>query len=713
MKKIITIVALLISFLGYCTDINGSITSNSVARTFSLFAPGSEVATNLPVVIALHGDGGTGAGFKAYSGLDAVATANNFMVVYPNSLNTLGNGIWNKPINGDLNDGPNDVLFIADLIEHLCQTYAINRNKIYVTGHSGGAFMAYNLALSLPDKIAAIAPVAGNMYGDNTFINNKLQSSNFIKIPIYHIHGDADNVVSYPDSNHVPNAWSEYPLTAFSYPTCASTTYSAANVVDIVAGVKKIPFCTNSAASKEISLIRIVGGSHGWPNVMGFNAAQKIWEFFAPNQLNIAGTCSSSSTEQPSLLKVDGKVLKDDCGQTIILKGFNHGSIYDVSDFGVGEAAQIAQTGANAMRIVVDREYCTFPPPNYSCVEVATTAVQLTTMIQASLNNNMIPIVELHDFTGSANPASDLATAANWWSQPNILEVLKANQNYLILNIANEPSNSNYPPLGTEQTAYYNANLNAITILRNAGLSCPIMIDGMHWGKDHLFFVNHGAALMAADPLHKLIFSVHTYWPAGGNAVQVSDAQMTNYMAQLATVNAPIVLGEIAHDETQGSNIVPINYELLLTLSATHNFGYLIWWWGRIESGSTSPLYITTNGMFSGLTPHGNVFVNTHANAIATTATRPYKLVNGECNTLQINNFESKSKAIIYPNPFDDSFVVSSKSPIFKIELYDILGHKILESRQETVSTQSLSTGIYFAKIYTDRGTETIKIIKK
>src|SRR5690606_21254001 len=118
-----------------------------------------------------------------------------------------------------------------------------------------------------------------------------------------------------------------------------------------------------------------------------------------------------------SLWTVDGKSLKDDCGENIVLKGLNHGNIYDVPDFGVGETAKIALTGANALRIVVDREYCTYPPPNYTCVEVPTTAAQLTTMIEASLANKMIPIVELHDFTGSQNPAVDLVTAANWWVQ--------------------------------------------------------------------------------------------------------------------------------------------------------------------------------------------------------------------------------------------------------------------------------------------------------
>lgn len=40
----------------------------------------------------------------------------------------------------------------------------------------------------------------------------------------------------------------------------------------------------------------------------------------------------------------------------------------------------------------------------------------------------------------------------------------------------------------------------------------------------------------------------------------------------------------------------PINYQLLLNLAQTHDIGYLIWWWGLLEGG-TSPLYITSNGL--------------------------------------------------------------------------------------------------------------------
>lgn len=644
-------------------DINHNISSNSVNRTFILHAPGTAVAEDLPVVFVLHGDGGTGAAIKSYSGFDAVSNANNFIAIYPDALNTLGNGIWNKPVNGNLNDGPNDVLFVSDMIDFLCTNYHINRNKVYVTGHSGGAYMSYHLAINLADKIAAIAPVAGNMYGDNTYINARLAPPLFVNIPICHIHGDADNVVTYIDADHLPVAWEEYPLSSFAWPDCGANTYNSANITQVVPGVNKIPFCTDGSGDKEISLIQIVGGGHGWPTVAGWNAAEYIWNFFNKYELNISENCQSI-TGQPSLLHIDGKYLKDDCGQKIVLKGVNLGSIYDAGDKGIGETAQIALTGANSVRIVLSKEYCTFPPPTYTCVTNTTTAAYVEPMIEACLNSNMIPVVELHDYTSSSNPAADLVAAANWWTAPDMLEMLLEHQNYLIINLANEPSNSNYPPSISEQNTYYNANVAAITILRNAGYTCPIMIDGMHHGKDHLFFLNRGANLLAADPLHNLIFSVHTYWPAGGIYVQVSDAQMTSNINAMAATNLPFVIGEMAHSEIQGVTQVPINYNLLMNLLEEKDFGYMVWWWG-LTGSSNNVLTMTTNGMYNSWKPEGQIMAITHDNSIQNSSVRSYKMVNGDCNIfMPVNNLKFEGKNIDGINELSWSVDVSDINSI-------------------------------------------------
>lgn len=654
MKKFCMMVwALWTGVSAFAIDVNGTINSNGISRSFALHAPGTAVAEDLPVIFVLHGDGGTGAGIKGYSGFDAVADAEGFIAVYPNSTNSLGTGIWNKSVDGNYQGEPDDVLFISDLIDYLCTTYAINRKKVYVTGHSGGAFMAYHLAVRLNTKIAAIAPVAGNIYGDDngTYLTGYFASPQFVKIPICHIHGDADNTVDYPDPNHQPDAWSEWPLTAFSYPTCGNNTYTQANVTDVVGGVKKIPFCMAGGTSKEISLIRIVGGGHGWPSVTGFNAAQYIWDFCDAYELAGAGDCgSSSSTAQPSLLTVEGKYLRDDCGENVVLRGVNHGNVYAVN-WGVGETAEIEQTGANVIRIALER---TFQDWSNGGAVTNTTPAHIEPILQACLQKKMIPVVTLHDFTGSG-AGTALPAAVTWWTRPDILELLLSYQNYLVLNVANEPDNSNYPPSATEQTAYYNVNKTAITALRAAGFTCPIMIDGMHWGKDHTFFLNHGAQLLADDPLHKLQFSVHAYWPTTGPNLSISDAQMTTMLQAMGTSGLPFVFGELAKSEVTGSGEYAVNYPLLLQLCRQHDFGFMVWWWGFANNpGVVNPLEMTPDGLFSGLEGAGKAMALTDPNSIRNTAVRPYKLLNGVCRPMGLDAGEAAAASEMYPNPATD-----------------------------------------------------------
>ncbi len=267
-------------------DITGSILSNNITRTFTIHVPGTSVAAGLPAMIVMHGDGGTGAGIKGYTGFDAVADASNFMAVYPDAIG----GSWKRAL-GETED----VQFISDLIDYLCNTYLINKQKVYASGHSAGGFMTYNLATNLATKIAAFAPVAASMYGIAGYnYSNYFGTTSFIKVPIYHIHGDADATVAYPDANNTPNDWSEWPLFEFTYGTygsCGALTYSSNTT--IVNGVQQLTFCNGTGGNnKPVYLIRIVGGGHGWPAVVGYNPAQSIWNFCNQFLLSNAPSCA-------------------------------------------------------------------------------------------------------------------------------------------------------------------------------------------------------------------------------------------------------------------------------------------------------------------------------------------------------------------------------------------------------------------------------------
>ena len=284
----------------------GNITSGGISRTFTYHLPTNIPACNLPVIIAFHGDGGTGAGFQSYAGLDAIANTQNFIVIYPDAKTVGGTLQFNKYADaspgfgtaGDPNFGttpdpnaPDDVQFTSDLIDYLYTTYKINRNQVYATGHSGGAFMCYFLAVALANKIAAIAPVAGSLWINNAYSNSRFAAQNYVQMPILHLHSKGDGTVPPPIANYPQPPAYVWPLSQFAGATCNnSSTYSTTAVN---ANADLLVFCSSG---KQVKLIMTKDATHGWPTAV--NAPQQIWDFVKNFSLTTfpASVCSVAPT---------------------------------------------------------------------------------------------------------------------------------------------------------------------------------------------------------------------------------------------------------------------------------------------------------------------------------------------------------------------------------------------------------------------------------
>jgi polyhydroxybutyrate depolymerase len=61
-----------------------------------------------------------------------------------------------------------DVGFISALLDTLIARHHADPSRIYVTGMSNGAMMSHRLGIALSARIAAIAPVVGALFGDET-----------------------------------------------------------------------------------------------------------------------------------------------------------------------------------------------------------------------------------------------------------------------------------------------------------------------------------------------------------------------------------------------------------------------------------------------------------------------------------------------------------------------------------------------------------------
>lgn len=141
-------------------------------RTFDLFVPRRSAAEPLPLVIMLHGGGGTARAAEWETAWAAKAEKEGFYVAFPNAMNRYPQKRSNFAANPQLwNDGserfyPNqshvdDVAFIRALIESLTKNYNIDPNQIFLTGFSNGASMCFLAGAKLNTLVAAVAPVAG------------------------------------------------------------------------------------------------------------------------------------------------------------------------------------------------------------------------------------------------------------------------------------------------------------------------------------------------------------------------------------------------------------------------------------------------------------------------------------------------------------------------------------------------------------------------
>ena len=88
------------------------------------------------------------------------------------------------------------------------------------------------------------------------------------------------------------------------------------------------------------------------------------------------------------------------------------------------------------------------------------------------------------------------------------------------------------------------------------------------------------------------------------------------------------------------------------------------------------------------------------------------------CSTLTGLNTQviETNSPIIYPNPSNGRFFISNSKSVKSIEVYDIIGHKILSIKNQTINEIDLSNalkGIYFVSIHCGEKIYTSKIIIK
>lgn len=282
----------------------------------------------------------------------------------------------------------------------------------------------------------------------------------------------------------------------------------------------------------------------------------------------------------PGPLKVVGRFLQDANGSDVMMRGvdvpvFKSGYADDLD----AVAAAVATTQANVVRL----EWWAVPPAGTTQYATA----NLDRALQKYADLGILPIVSLWDLTfqfghdDKAGLNSDgnsqalfAATITAYWTRPDVLAVLVKHQNHIVINLANEWGSSTYSDATSTAANFIQNYTTAITALRNAGIRAPLMVDAPK-GFEYQFVLDHGQAILNADPQSNTMLSIHAYWAAVDYADPVVQAVLDGIMGS----GLPIILGEASSNAYTAIPCDPIHYASLLTRANINRVGYLFWAW--------------------------------------------------------------------------------------------------------------------------------------
>ena len=279
-----------------------TLTHGGRERSYALHVPPGAGSGPRPLLLAFHGGGGNGPGFQRNAGLDRLADRDGWLVAYPNGTSRLFDArllTWNaggccayaQEANVD------DVGFALAVIDDVARAAPVQRTRVYATGHSNGAMMAYRLAAEAADRIAAIAPVGGSMTVAS-FAPSR-------PVPVLHIHSVEDPRALYAGGvtrtlgREIRHTSVETELARWrerdgcpvgpeererrERPAAGGAAHTATLLV-----------WAPCADGTEVRLWRLTGGGHGWPGadpilperLMGprtdvISASEELWAFLA------------------------------------------------------------------------------------------------------------------------------------------------------------------------------------------------------------------------------------------------------------------------------------------------------------------------------------------------------------------------------------------------------------------------------------------------
>ena len=270
-------------------------------RTLRVYIPAGH-ASALPVVLVLHGGGGTGGGMEWLTrrGFNRLADRDGAVIVYPDGIE---HG-WNDGRSANRSAAAaavDDLAYLRALPGALAALHPVDTTRVYVTGISNGGMMSYRLACDAAEVFAAAAPVAANMAVELAPACQPARAvslliMNGVDDPIMPWKGGAirilwmarGTVLSAEDS---AARW-------LRLDRCGALESQPSIEAAPADGTVAVPRVARCADDAEVRLYEIRGGGHTWPGgepylgawIVGhvshaLDANETIWTFFRQHAL--------------------------------------------------------------------------------------------------------------------------------------------------------------------------------------------------------------------------------------------------------------------------------------------------------------------------------------------------------------------------------------------------------------------------------------------
>lgn len=291
---------------------------------------------------------------------------------------------------------------------------------------------------------------------------------------------------------------------------------------------------------------------------------------------------------------VNGRYLYDACGEEVILRGVNKMTTW--TDRSGAAFPEIAKTGANCVRIVMVKS----DQPS-----------DLDRWVTQCTNNNMIPMPENHEATGSLD---DVPSIVDWWCQPGMVTIIKKHEKHLLINIANEAGKWG------QQSRVKSTYADAIVQMRDSGIHTPLVIDGSPWGQGADVLLDNYHYWNDLDPDHNILVSLHVY-----DGWMDADA-LISVLQQFVNKEIPVIIGEFSEYCLNGG-CVP--WETVLNECQAKDIGWLWWSWGpgNIGHPEMDMTRFPNPGLYSSIKGTGKIVAIDHPYSIRNTSLRPRSLM--------------------------------------------------------------------------------------